>query len=759
MLSSLSTVVSAKKPKVIIYGGAGFIGSRLALHLHHKGCHVTAVDHDNSQVLVALKVAGIPVIKFSSKEECDFEKDVADKDVIIMMAGMPSVRSCSSVWGTMANTVGNLSRFLACKRPKGQVLIYASSSSVYGDTSDEVVDEEYCKYKGHNYYDISKKCMDLIAEHYIRESGGTEKIYGLRFGTVCGWSLNLRSDVMVNAMAYSALTRKKVGIFVEHVHRPVLALEDLCRAVEALMTYRPDGGVYNLASVQHTVYEFGKEVSDFFNVPLVREQLVPGTRGNEKFTKTTYDFCVSTDKFLKAIPSFKFVATAASICQEIRDNWDDIILAGPRLADRYTEIRTAKALECTEVKKCRCCGRNDLRLVLDLGSQPPANSFHPATSRELKSYPLQVKVCEHCWHLQLAHVVNPDVLFRDYVYVSGTSTTLAKYSQWFADMVAKDVGKSNGVVLDVGCNDGTLLDYFNQIGWKTVGVDPAVNLMSEVTIKKGHRAICDYWSPQVARQIGLVDAVTAQNVFAHVAQPVEFLEACAEAMNDESRLYIQTSQADIVANGEFDTIYHEHQSFFSSKSMIVLAERCGFTVVRVTKPSIHGTSYIFCLRKGVRLELVEDTVRSELAKEEARGIYSIGTYKHFADLARTRTASFLRRLREWWMEGRKVVAYGAAAKAVVLLNFAGVTNELAYVVDDNPRKTGLQVPGINGLMVYDPKAALQSEKSDLTVVVLAWNFLDEIKGRVKALRPDAHDEFHSILDMAKSSQGTIVSKL
>ncbi|EEQ98199.1 nad dependent epimerase/dehydratase, putative [Perkinsus marinus ATCC 50983] len=748
MLAALSKPAPSKGLRVIIYGGAGFIGSRLALYMHHIGCHVTVVDHDNSQILVALKEAGIEEIVYASRDDCDYEAQNQDKDVAILMAGNPSVRSCSDAFGSISNSVYNLSRFLSAKRPEGQVVIYASSSSVYGDTTG-MVNEEYSEYKGHNYYDICKKSMDLVAQYYISHRGSKDKIYGVRMGTVCGWSLNLRSDVMVNAMAYSALTRKKVGIFVEHVHRPVLALEDLCRAVEALIEHRPEPGLYNLASVQHTVYEFGKKVSDFFNVPLVREQLVPGTQGNEKFTKTTYDFCVSTDKFLKAIPSFKFVATAESICQEIRDNWEDIVLARPRLADRYTEIRTAKAFECTEVTECRCCGQSGLKLVLDLGRQPPANSFHPVDVEGVKSFPLQVKVCEHCWHLQLAHIVNPDILFRDYVYVSGTSTTLAKYSEWFADMVTKDVGKT-GVVLDVGCNDGTLLDYFKQVGWKTVGVDPAVNLMGEVTIKKGHRAICDYWSPQVARQIGLVDAVTAQNVFAHVAKPAEFLEACAEVMNDESRLYIQTSQADIVANGEFDTIYHEHQSFFSTKSMVVLAERCNFTVVRVTKPGIHGTSYIFCLRKGVRIELVEDSVRSELAKEDARGIYSMGAYEYFADFAKSRAEGFLRRLREWWMEGRKVVAYGAAAKAVVLLNFAGVSNELAYVVDDNPRKAGLQVPGVKGLMVYDPKTALQSEKSDLTVVVLAWNFLDEIKSRVKALRPDAHDEFHSILDMAEA---------
>ncbi|KAF4651780.1 hypothetical protein FOL47_000180, partial [Perkinsus chesapeaki] len=609
-----------RRPRVIIYGGAGFVGSRLALHLRHGGCHVTAVDHDYSQVLVALKVAGIDEIKFASKEECDFEADVKDKDVVIMVAGMPSVRSCTSVGATMANTVGNLSRFLATRRPKGQVLIYASSSSVYGDTTG-MVDEEYSEYKGHNYYDISKKSMDLMAEHYIAENGGAEKVYGMRFGTVCGWSLNLRSDVMVNAMAYSALTNEKVGIFVEHVHRPVLALEDLCRAVDAIIEHRPQPGLYNLASVQHTVYEFGKEVSDFFGVPLVREQLVPGAQGNEKFTKTTYDFCVSTDKFLKAIPSFKFVGTAQSICKEINDNWNDIIIASPRLVDRYSQIREAKTFESTEVTECRCCGANDLTMALDLGNQPPANSFHPLNTRDIGSFPLEVKICQHCWHLQLAHIVNPDILFRDYVYVSGTSTTLAKYSAWFANMVTKDVGKSDGVVLDIGCNDGTLLDYFKQIGWKTVGVDPAVNLMSEVTINKGHRAICDYWTPSVAQQIGIVNAVTAQNVFAHVAKPTEFLEACSEVMNEDSRLYIQTSQADIVANGEFDTIYHEHQSFFSTKSMTVLAKRCGYTVVRVTKPSIHGTSYIFCLRKGDRPDLVEESVRNELSNEDARGIY------------------------------------------------------------------------------------------------------------------------------------------
>ncbi|KAF4737060.1 hypothetical protein FOZ62_006634, partial [Perkinsus olseni] len=215
MLAALSNPGSPKNLRVIIYGGGGFIGSRLALYLHHQGCHVTVVDHDNSQILLALKGAGIEEIEYTSRDDCDYEKQCADKDVAILMAGNPSVRSCTTAFGAISNSVYNLSRFLSAKRPEGQVVIYASSSSVYGDTTG-MVDEDYSEYRGHNYYDICKKSMDLVSQYYISHRGSKDKIYGVRMGTVCGWSLNLRSDVMVNAMAYSALTRKKVGIFVEH---------------------------------------------------------------------------------------------------------------------------------------------------------------------------------------------------------------------------------------------------------------------------------------------------------------------------------------------------------------------------------------------------------------------------------------------------------------------------------------------------------------------------------------------------------------
>ncbi|KAF4649289.1 hypothetical protein FOL47_002229, partial [Perkinsus chesapeaki] len=140
MLAALSQAKPSTGLRVLIYGGAGFVGSRLALHLHHQGCHVTVVDHDHSQVLVALKRAGIDEVLYVSRDDCDYEAQAKDKDVVILMAGNPSVRSCTTACGAISNSVYNLSRFLSAKRPESQIVIYASSSSVYGDTTG-MVDE------------------------------------------------------------------------------------------------------------------------------------------------------------------------------------------------------------------------------------------------------------------------------------------------------------------------------------------------------------------------------------------------------------------------------------------------------------------------------------------------------------------------------------------------------------------------------------------------------------------------------------------
>ena len=278
----------------------------------------------------------------------------------------------------------------------------------------------------------------------------------------------------------------------------------------------------------------------------------------------------------------------------------------------------------TELKECRVCGNENLVEVLDLKNQPLANSYHNG-SNEQETYPLKINVCNECFHVQLSVVVDPDLMFKDYLYVSGTSKTLHAYFEDFV-LLCEQYSRGRRVVLDIACNDGTQLHKFKDRGWKTYGVDPAKNLHKLSGIE--HNVVCDYWSTEIAESLHeTFDAIVAQNVFAHTNDIHEFLKACAIVTDEKSNIFIQTSQADMIVNNEFDTIYHEHLSFFNSKSMKTCANLNGFSLIDVLKADIHGGSYVFVLRKGKHSEV---SAEQEIEKESKLGLYELKTYKKYA---------------------------------------------------------------------------------------------------------------------------------
>jgi len=217
---------------------------------------------------------------------------------------------------------------------------------------------------------------------------------------------------------------------------------------------------------------------------------------------------------------------------------------------------------CYELTECLACGDKNLKLALTLGIQPLANNFNKIIAEE-PEYPLAVNLCTNCFHLQLTHVVDPEIIYRNYSYVSGTSQTYQDYMWWFAKWCREYTNKyRGGTVLDIGCNDGTQLDYFNKLGYKTYGVDPAENLHKTST-DKGHQVVCGFWNEQSIGNLDnrQFDIVVAQNAFAHNPDPLTYLKLLSPLLKDDGVFFIQTSQADMVRNGEFDTIYHEHVNF------------------------------------------------------------------------------------------------------------------------------------------------------------------------------------------------------
>jgi 2-polyprenyl-3-methyl-5-hydroxy-6-metoxy-1,4-benzoquinol methylase len=390
--------------------------------------------------------------------------------------------------------------------------------------------------------------------------------------------------------------------------------------------------------------------------------------------------------------------------------------------------------DAKQLDECLCCGSERLKLILDLNKQPLANSFKKTAEEDEPTFPLCLNICEDCTHLQLSHAVNPDLLFKNYLYVSGTSQTLRDYFDWFAKETLTYAPDATSV-LDIACNDGSQLNSFKALGLKTYGVDPAENL--HPLSSANHDVVCDYFTDKYAYHYGSknLDIITAQNVFAHNSYPLEFLKQCKEIMHDRSVLFIQTSQADMIRNNEFDTIYHEHLSFFNASSMNALAQRAGLYLIDIRKTPIHGNSYMFVFKKAA-----EDTskVNTVLAEERALGLQDMNTYLAYADLASTIVEDLKQTIMHYRMLDYLIVGYGAAAKGNTLLNFGEI--HLDYIIDDNPLKQGLYSPGMSTPVVPIIKLDEYTE-TKVAFVPLAWNFFTEIRKNIKNKRDREGDVF------------------
>lgn len=359
-----------------------------------------------------------------------------------------------------------------------------------------------------------------------------------------------------------------------------------------------------------------------------------------------------------------------------------------------------------KLDSCVACGSNNLEPVLDLGHQPLANNYvkEIVTTAE---YPLALNHCVNCDHAQLSVGVNPNLMFKHYLYVTGTSQTLRDYCDWFALHTTK--GLVGGKVLDIASNDGTQLDSYAKLGWDTVGIEPADNLVVDYKHKVYHD-FCENLDLEER-----FDIITAQNVMAHTAHPKKLMAKVKQWLNPDGTAYIQTSQANMFKNGEFDTMYHEHVSFFCVKSMTALANSVGLDLVKVEITPIHGDSYVFTLRHA------EKTVDPERYLPE--------TYKQFSEKAKQTLAEFAFAVDDYRNQGYTIVGYGAAAKGMTVLNAGKI--KLDFIVDDNPIKVDHYTPGRH-IPILATKNIKDIDK--LVIVPLAWNFYTEIKSKCLELR-------------------------
>jgi 2-polyprenyl-3-methyl-5-hydroxy-6-metoxy-1,4-benzoquinol methylase len=391
---------------------------------------------------------------------------------------------------------------------------------------------------------------------------------------------------------------------------------------------------------------------------------------------------------------------------------------------------------CKELTKCLCCDGDNLTQVLDLKEQPLANSYTQSKLESEEFFPLGLNYCNDCTHLQLTHAVNPDLLFKNYLYVSGTTKTLKQYFDDFVSLVAENSQptsvQSTLSVLDIACNDGSQLDSFKRYGYETYGIDPAENL--HVLSSKNHKVVCDYLSEDAIQKLGKdkFNVIVAQNVFAHNTYPKDFLETCKNHLAKNGRIFIQTSQADMVKYGQFDTVYHEHISFFNIRSMSHLAKRVGLALTNVIRTSVHGTSYVFVFSANL-----DEDKSSELIQTEYHQTFS--AVEEFSTNANLTIRKLKAEIAKYKQDGYLIVGYGAAAKGNTILNFGNI--ELDYIVDDNPLKHHLFTPGTKIPIVPFDYITSINKSEEVVWLPLAWNFFSEIKENIKSKRPSIKDKF------------------
>ena len=379
---------------------------------------------------------------------------------------------------------------------------------------------------------------------------------------------------------------------------------------------------------------------------------------------------------------------------------------------------------------CIVCGQQTVECVLDLGSTALANKF--ITKDELlkpePKYPLRVGFCHTCGHVQLTEEVPPSAMFEDYLYVSSASDTLKAHLFDLSDIVVKrrNLGDKD-LVIDIGCNDGTLLTGFKRHGVRTLGVDPAQNLAA-MTKNNGIERYVGFFNSTTAKEIvakwGQASAITATNTFPHIPALQDFVEGIKIALDPKGAFVIEAHYlVDILEQCAFDTIYHEHISYWALGPMMHLFEKHGMQVVDAERlPLHHGQLRVTVQRKGDGAP--QPSVAEVLESERRLGLDKVGTYRRFAQKTMQLKEDLQRTLKELRANGKRIVGYGAPAKGNTLLGFLEIGPDLIeYIADRSPLKQGRYCPGVHIPVV--PPDRLLADQPDC-VVLLAWNFVDEI---------------------------------
>lgn len=387
---------------------------------------------------------------------------------------------------------------------------------------------------------------------------------------------------------------------------------------------------------------------------------------------------------------------------------------------------------------CRLCARELEHEFVDLGMSPLCESFLPADQLDgLESYfPLHAYVCDNCFLVQLKEYVSPAEIFRQYAYFSSYSTSWVEHARAYCEMVTERFGlDADSLVVELASNDGYLLQHFIPLGVPVLGIEPAENVAREA-IAKGIPTRVEFFGTQLAGELAgenyMADLIIGNNVLAQVPNLNDFVAGIKRILKPEGTVTLEFPHiGKLIAGNQFDTIYHEHFSYFSLTAIEHLAARHGLKVIDVEELATHGGSLRVYLALRASPRKADASVSALLAREKKTGLLEIETYRGFAAQVKRTKRELLAFLIHAKNSGKSICGYGAPGKGNTLLNYCGIgTDFLDFTVDRNPYKHGLFTPGMH-IPIF-PLEAISMAKPDY-ILILPWNLKSEIVEQMRSV--------------------------
>ena len=384
------------------------------------------------------------------------------------------------------------------------------------------------------------------------------------------------------------------------------------------------------------------------------------------------------------------------------------------------------------VKYCRICNSSDIHPFLDLGKVALPNAFLKDSQLNLSEplFPLIAGFCQKCRLVQLMHIVDPEIMFKNYVYIPSASKTRLNNFKQIVDGVTEILSpKKNLLAVDIGSNDGSLLQEFKKIGVKTLGVDPAENL-AKVSQLKGIEVYIGYFNFKTAKKIkskfGSASYITATNVLAHIDDLHGVFRGARELLAKNGIFVCEFPYlVDLLEKKLFDTIYHEHLSYFAIYPLRKIVDKCGLKIIDVRRTLIDGGALrVSIARKDSDYPENSNSIKELTDLEDKLGLDIFETYKKFAGQVYKLKDDIRNLIFKLKKQNKSIAGYGASARGNILLSYSGIGNkQIDFIVDSTSYKQGLFTPG-HHIPIY-PEEELLNKKPDYTIL-LAWNFADEI---------------------------------